>query len=76
MASLRLEPRPWEESRDEGEAIGPSSLKFRVVLSEQREDSDHGVSCTWQEIEVEPVESQTGPLARIHDITSLSVTPS
>ena len=76
MASLRLEPRPWEESRNEGEAIGPSILKFRVMLSKQRDDSDHGVSCTWQEIEVEPVESQAVPLAGIHTITSPPVTPS
>ncbi len=76
MASLRLEPRPWDQNRDEGEATRPSSLKFRVMLSKQRDNDESGVSCMWQEIEVEPAESPARPLAEIHGVTSLSVSPS
>lgn len=74
MASLLLEPRPWAENIEEGS--GPSDLKFRVMLSKGRDKTGREVSYTYQEIEVEPVNSLTRPLAGIQSLSSLSIATS
>lgn len=56
MASLRLEPRPWEEDKGKGNATRAPRLKFRVLLSKGCPDDGLDVSCRWREIEIEPVE--------------------
>lgn len=55
MASLRLEPRPWDEA-DAEEAHQARNLKFRLLLSKEQGHDTLGITLKWQEIEVEPVE--------------------
>ena len=74
MASLRLEPRPWEEDTDKGKAVGGSSLKFRVLLSKEQMNEDLGISWKWQHIEVEPVETFEDPVTgRPNESPTLSI---
>lgn len=63
MASLRLEPRPWEDGLDNGKAMGLSHLRFRVMISKEQTEQDLGLSWKWQQIEVQPIETPESPLA-------------
>ena len=59
VASLRLEPRPWEEDEDIGKddgARGPR-LKFRVLLSKSCPGNGLDTTWRWREIEIVPVET-------------------
>lgn len=79
MASLLLEPRPWVENTGKGKATGPSSLKFRILLSNGHSNEDLNVAWRWQELEVEPVEDPDSPMTRVNsdaqtlNIASLSI---
>ena len=57
MASLRLEPRPWDHKIEKGKTNVIPDLKFRVLLSTEQGDDKLGITWDCQEIEVEPVES-------------------
>ena len=61
VASLRLEPRPWEDNKGKGNAAGSPRLKFRVLLSKKLPDD--GLQFIWkgQELEIEPVEASESP---------------
>ena len=56
VASLRLEPRPWEEDAGKDNVAGASCLKFRVLLSKSCPNDGPGVKWKWRELEIEPVE--------------------
>ena len=74
MASLRLEPRPWEEDRGKDNPARAQPLKFRVLLSKSCQDD--GLDATWKlrEIELELVETSQCPVAGIeNDTQKLSV---
>ena len=74
MASLRLEPRPWEEDRGKGNAAGAPSLKFRVLLSKSCPDDALELTRKWQELEIEPVETSERPTAGLeNDAQKLSI---
>ena len=60
VASLRLEPRPWED--DKAKETTPR-LKFRVLLSKSCLDDGLDVSWKWREIEIEPVETSERQIA-------------
>ena len=60
MASLRLEPRPWEEGK--GKDNTPH-VKFRILLSKLCSDDGLDVTWKWREIEVEPMEMPEGQIA-------------
>ena len=59
VASLRLEPRPWEQ--DNNTALGEPKLRFRVLISKRREESNYDITCKCQEIEIEPVDASLQP---------------
>ena len=61
MASLRLEPRPWEEDTGKDNAAGAGRLKFRVLLSKWCQDDGFEVEWKWRELEIEPVETSESP---------------
>ena len=61
MASLRLEPRPWDKGKDN--AYNASRLKFRVLLSKSCPGDGLEVAWKWREIEVEPVETSECTMA-------------
>ena len=63
MASLRLEPRPWEEDKGEDNAAGAQSLKFRVLLSKSCPGDMSDIIWKWREIEIEPVETSECQIA-------------
>lgn len=63
MASLRLEPRPWEEDKTRDGGAGAPRLKFRVLLSKSCPDDGLDVSWKWREIEIEPVETSECTIA-------------
>ena len=74
MASLRLEPRPWEQDKGKDNAAEAQPLKFRVLLSKSCQDD--GLDITWnlREIELEPVETSQCPVTGIeNDTQKLSV---
>ncbi len=62
MASLRLEPRPWEEDKGKGNAVGATRLKFRVLLSKSCTDDVIEVKWKWRELEIEPMETSESPM--------------
>lgn len=64
MASLRLEPRPWEENKITDGGTGAPRLKFRVLLSKSCPDDGLDVSWKWREIEIEPMETSEGTIAK------------
>ena len=75
MASLRLEPRPWEEDKGKGNAPGATRLKFRVLLSKSCPDDGLEVEWKWRELEIEPVETSTSPMAGLgNNAETLSIT--
>ena len=61
MASLRLEPRPWEEDKGKDNAAGKPRLKFRILLSKSCLDDGLDVRWKWREIEIEPVDTPKCP---------------
>ena len=67
MASLRLEPRPWEDEMEKGKTNEFTDLKFRVLLSTEQGDDRLGVTWNGQEIEVEPVESPGDTMTGAND---------
>ena len=79
VASLRLEPRPWEE--DEGKDNTPH-LKFRVLLSKSCSNDGLDVTWKWRKIEIEPVVTSEGQTAGLEndphtmDISTLSLVSS
>ncbi len=79
IASLRLEPWPWEDETHKGEIIGAANLKFRVQLSKEQQHDKLGMTWIWQEIEVEPVDSSGNLLGGANDesqtlsLTTLSI---
>jgi len=80
VASLRLEPRPWEEEdTGKGNAAGETRLKFRVLLSKSCPDGGLEVKWKWRELEIEPVETSAslgtgfGNDAETQGITTLSL---
>lgn len=76
MASLRLEPRPWEQETEKAKGAGATSLKFRVLLSKDHSDDGTDLIWKWQELEVEPVET-ADPIAGLDlSITTLSIASS
>ena len=70
MASLRLEPRPWEEDNGKGNATGVGRLKFRVLLSKSCPDDGLEFKWKWQELEIEPVETPGSLVAEYEDNAS------
>lgn len=54
MASLRLEPRPWEEDKGKDNAGQAPCLKFRVLISKRCPDDGLEVKWKWRELEIEP----------------------
>lgn len=74
MASLRLEPRPWEEDNGKGVAVEAPRLKFRVLLSRSCPDDGLEVTWKWQELEIEPVDTSESPMAGFeNDAQTLSI---
>ena len=69
MASLRLEPRPWEDEKGTGNTGGPQRLKFRVLLSKSCPGDGLEVTWKWREIEIEPVETSECPMAGLETDT-------
>ena len=69
MASLRLEPRPWEEDKGTENAAGAQRLKFRVLLSKTCPGDGLDVTWKWREIEIEPVETSERPTAGFENET-------
>ena len=67
MASLRLEPRPWEDEGEKEKTNEFPDLKFRVLLSTEQEDDKLGITWNGQEIEVEPVESPDNTMTGTND---------
>ncbi len=63
MASLRLEPRPWEDDKGKGNVVGSTRLKFRVLLSKSGLDDVIEVTWKWRELEIEPMETSESPMA-------------
>lgn len=63
MASLRLEPRPWEEWKGKGNTAGATHLKFRVLLSKSCPDDGLEVTSKCQEVEIRPVETSKSSMA-------------
>ena len=75
MASLRLEPRPWEEDTDKSKAAGATRIKFRVLLSKSCPDDGLEVKWKWRELEIEPVETSESPKTGLgNDAGTLSIT--
>ena len=63
VASLRLEPRPWEGEKGGGKATEAPRLKFTVLISKSCPDDGCEVIRKWQELEIEPVETSESPIA-------------
>lgn len=82
MASLRLEPRPWQEDRGKGNAAEARRLKFRVLLSKSCPDDAFENTWKWQELEIEPVDTSDNRVggfeddAQILSIATLSIVSS
>lgn len=82
MASLRLEPRPWEDYKGKGSAAKEPHLKFRMLLSLSCPENGHEVTWKWQELEIEPVEVSEDSAAgfenegQIQSIATLSLVSS
>ena len=82
VASLRLEPRPWEQDKGTDDAAGAQRLKFRVLLSKSCPSDGLDVTWKWREIEIEPVETSESPRAGFEtdtqklDIATLSLVTS
>ena len=69
MASLRLEPRPWEEDKGKNNAAAAPRLKFRVLLSKSCQGDGLDVTLKLREIELEPVEMPENPTLRFENET-------
>ena len=82
MASLRLEPRPWEDDKGKDNVAGAPRLKFRVLLSKSCTEDGLDVAWKWRAIEIEPVETSEYPMAGFENgtqtlsIATLAVTSS
>ena len=76
MASLRLEPRPWEEDKGTENAAGAQRLKFRVLLSKSSPGDGLDVTWKWREIEIEPIETSDRPDTQSQNIATLSLVTS
>ena len=82
MASLRLEPRPWEDYKGKSRAAEAPHLKFRVLLSLSCPDDAFEVTSKLQELEIESVESSENPVAgcendaQIQSVATLSLVSS
>ena len=73
MASLRLEPRPWEEDKGTENAAGAQRLKFRVLLSKSSPGDGLDVTWKWREIEIEPIETSECPDTQNLKIATLAL---
>ena len=69
MASLRLEPRPWEEDKGKINAAAAPRLKFRVLLSKSCQDDGLDVILKLREIELEPVEKPENSMLKFETET-------
>ena len=69
MASLRLEPRPWEEDKGKNNAADAPHLKFRVLLSKSCQGDGLDVILKLREIELEPEEMPENPVLRVENET-------
>lgn len=67
VASLRLEPRPWEEDKGKGDAAGMPRLKFKVLLSKSCPNDGLEVPWKWKELEIEPVETSKRTMASLEN---------
>ena len=75
VASLRLEPRPWEEDKSKDNTTGGAPrLRFRVLLWKSHPGDGLGDTCKWREIDIEPVETSECPTAGFeNDAQTMSV---
>lgn len=74
VASLRLEPRPWEENNGKDDTAGPPRLKFRVLLSSSYPEAGNEDTKKWKELEVEPAETSESPVVGFeNDAQTLSI---
>ena len=72
VASLRLEPRPWEDNVGKDNVAGAACLKFRVLLSKSCPNDGPDVTWKWREIEIEPVETSDCSISGL-DNTALAM---